>query len=129
MLQIRNPQMNALAQAAAKDFEERMVAHVGQHFRAQCEALGPAATREAIRYGVARAASHEITIERDVAAYIDVMFAFGRDFDRDPSLPWAAAILGDRAELATARARRLLDESMNHLDRAVGITPARTRVA
>lgn len=92
---IRPPQMDAFTASAVSGFEDRVCVHLNKFFPEQCEALGQADTRDAIRYGIARAAAYGIESERGVCKYIDLMFAFGRDYDVDDDLPWAAGILAD----------------------------------
>jgi hypothetical protein len=96
MFTIRKEQMEALADAGIADFEDRMMEHLFEcPLSERCRAMGEAALRGLIRYGLQRAASYGIVTERGVSVYVDVMVAFGRDFDVDPTLPWAAAVLND----------------------------------
>src|ERR1700730_18124956 len=88
--------MGVLSEATLKSFEDRMVVHLNKCFPRQCKAWGEGGVRVSIRYGVERAASHDITSKREVCKYIDLMVVFGRDFDRYPGLPWASSILVDR---------------------------------
>ncbi len=109
-------------QAAAKDFEDRMVVHLNKFFPEQCEALGEPGTREEIRNGIDRAARYGIETERDVCKYIDLMFAFGRDFDTNPELPWAARILNDtKYESPTAKVEDLHQTAIWHAQRAASL--------
>jgi hypothetical protein len=112
---IRDRQMASLSQANIQRFEDRVAEHLNRSFPANCKILGPSGVEEIIRYGIRRAASHGINLERDVCKYIDVMFAFGRDFDRDPHLPWACRILTDEDFTnSTARMERLFEEAKMH---------------
>jgi hypothetical protein len=95
MFKIRAAQVKAFEQAARKDFEDRMVLHLNEFFPDECRAMGEAALREMIRYGIGRAASHGIIMEPDVCKYLTLMMAYGRDFDCDPNHPWASAVLND----------------------------------
>ncbi len=90
---IRPEQYGALDELAISDFEARVTAHIQEFFPQQCEELGPKGTHEFIRYGIAKAASYEITDETEVCQYIDLMFGFGEDFDSDPEQAWAAQVL------------------------------------
>ena len=122
MLTIRQEQMDALSRVALDNFGDRMVVHLKKCFPESCRALGELGTREAIRHGTERAGSYRLTAERDVCRYIDVMLAFGRDFDADPSLPWAAEILGDEGPAGPGdKMDRLVDEAQNRADQARGI--------
>lgn len=96
-MKIRKKQMDVYSEAAVQDFEDRMVHHLEKCFPEQCEALGDAETRKAIREGIVLASDYGITLEPDVCRYISLMFAFGRNFDSDHHLPWPARILKNAA--------------------------------
>jgi hypothetical protein len=98
-----------------------MVRHLEKLFPAACDALGEPAVRRMIRVGIRDAAAYGIIAERGVCIYVDAMFAFGRDFDRE--LPWASAILRDRRlKNPVARADALFDAAFDHLRDARGIS-------
>ena len=97
MFNIRKEQLDALSEASLKKYENKMVIHLNKFFQPQCLFLGDAKLREAIHYGIARAKSYAIISERDVCKYIDLMFAFGRDFDKDPNYSLALQILTDKS--------------------------------
>lgn len=97
MLTIRKEQLAAFAPLGKKAFEERMIAHIKKVFPEQFQSLGEPKLRETIQYGTQRAASFRIISERDVCKYIDLMLLYGRDFDKDPALPWAQSILQNQA--------------------------------
>jgi hypothetical protein len=122
-MKMRDEHMQAFTEAAVKDFEDRMVVHLNEFFPEQCEALGEAKTREAIREGIDRAARYEIVAECDVCKYIDLMFAFGRNFDTDPKLPWAGEVLNAPAiDDPTARINVLYDAAREYLRRLARIS-------
>lgn len=107
-MMIRKEQMSAFAEAAATDFENRMVVHLNKCFPAECETLQEPGVREIIRCGINRSAHYGVTTERDVCKYIDLMMVFGRNFDTRADLPWASRILNDRVlKNPTARIERL----------------------
>jgi hypothetical protein len=93
MLTIRKQQFAVFQKAASEEFEARMMAHIQKFFPHRMAELGEASVRDLIRYGIERAASYRISQEPEVCKYIGIMVVFGRDFDRDPQLPWASAIL------------------------------------
>lgn len=123
MLQIRNEQNDELAKVQLKRFEDRMVVHLNKFFSEECKTLGDKGTLQAIRQALERAAGYEIVSERDVCMYTDVMFAFGRDFDKDRKLPWAARILNDESfkDKPSEKAERLYHVAMNNAEQARGI--------
>ena len=95
MLKIRPEQFAVFQKAALEEFEGLMVIHLSKFFPARVTELGEPNVRDLIRYGIQRAASYRISQEPEVCKYIGIMVVFGRDFDRDPQLPWASAILGN----------------------------------
>jgi len=122
MMTIRKEQKQAFVERELKDFEDRMVEHLVSVFPDSCEALGDPAVRRLIREGIARAARYGIESERGVCIYIDAMFAYGRGFDADPNLPWAARILTDPSiDGPLLRADELLNATVEHLEEAQGI--------
>jgi hypothetical protein len=103
MLKIYDDQTEAFARAAMREFEHRMAAHLRRFFADECARLGPESLAELIHHGISRAASHGIVSEHDVALYLNLTVALGRDFDRDPLLPWASAALAETAALEPSR--------------------------
>lgn len=118
---IRHQQMQSLADASVSKFEARMTEHLERCFPVQCKASDEMRIHSTIRYGIERAASYGINLERDVCKYIDLMFVFGRDYDRDPGLPWVSEILEDETlDDATVKTERLFAAAKQHV-------PAETR--
>lgn len=95
MLTLRQAQLTTIE---ATRLEAFLLEHLAAFFPEQCAALGPAETLEVVRHGLVRAAEHGLTEPVDACAFVDVMFLFGRELDRDPELPWVpAALEGARA--------------------------------
>jgi hypothetical protein len=94
---IRKEQFAVFQKVASQNFENRMLSHIKKCFPKQMQELGEPRMRELIRYGIQRTASYRIRKQPDICMYIDIMIVFGRDFDRDPALPWASGILGDKS--------------------------------
>ena len=123
MLKIRKEQNDELAKVGLKRFEDDMVIHLGKFFAEECELLGENGTRQTIHYALERAGEHGIVSERDVCIYTDVMFAFGRDFDSDPKLPWAAQILKNESLKASPSEKvdKLYETASANFQEATGI--------
>jgi hypothetical protein len=100
---IRKEQMEAFAEASRKDFENRMVAHLGEEFPAEAKAMGEPGLRELIRQGIQRAQGHRILQEEDVRRYLHLLMVFGKEFERDPAFSWAEALLSRLEEEPSAR--------------------------
>jgi hypothetical protein len=109
---IRQKQIAFFSEASLRDFTDRVAEHLARCFPAECEALGEKGIQQVIHYGIGRAGSHGIDLERDVCKYIDLMFAFERDFDASPELPWASRILEDDTfRNSTVKMERLFAEA------------------
>ena len=93
VLTIRKEQMRALESSMLQRFEVRMAGHLKRFFRDHCHALEEAQIRSAIQHGMERAKTYGIVTERNICKYLNRMFIFGRDFDSEPQMPWAAEIL------------------------------------
>ncbi|MDQ2899899.1 MAG: hypothetical protein M3Y07_08880 [Acidobacteriota bacterium] len=123
-MKIRNEQQNAFSAGAIEDFISRMIVHLNECFPEHCEALGDGKTREAVEFGIDRASAHGFIAERDVCKYIDLMFVFGRDFDKDESLRWAESSLRDTDwSDPGGRIDHLYDAAMEHARRAGDLRP------
>ena len=97
MITIRRAQMKVFEKTALRNFAGRAVEHLETYFPDQCAAMGKEAVLDAVRFGMGRAAHHHFETERDILRYLTLMFTFGKDFDRDPEIPWARAILTNGA--------------------------------
>ena len=93
MLILRREQIQAFEDFLLKQFEDRTLAHLREFFPDQCNALDEPQLREGIRSGIRRAEGYGFSSKRDLCKYLNLMFTFGRVFDTDPELPWAAKIL------------------------------------
>ncbi|HEX3879294.1 MAG TPA: hypothetical protein VHW24_20070 [Bryobacteraceae bacterium] len=113
-LTIRAAQLKLLSQTEQQKFEAWMLRHLERFFPEECRASGTQAMAEFVAYGRARAARYGFTSRRDVCKYIDLMMVFGRDFDVDENLPWAAPILARKGD-AAATMRALFAAAIRRL--------------
>ncbi|MEX1363996.1 MAG: hypothetical protein AB1Z98_12775 [Nannocystaceae bacterium] len=66
---------------------------------------------ERICEGVSRALAHGIRTEQGACTFVGLQFVLGRDFDRDPQLPWVREILdGSRVHRGLSTVDLLLRE-------------------
>jgi hypothetical protein len=117
MLKIRREQMEVFDQSAARSYEAEMVRHLQSFAPRTSEVVGEAALRRVVQLGVERAGTHGFTNRGPVRFYLELMTLFGSDFDTDPQLHWAAAVLTDPAPTEQmARAERLHAATLAYLD-------------
>jgi hypothetical protein len=119
MLTIRKEQLAVFGLPGKKAFEDRVVAHIKKVFPEQSQSLGEPKLRETIQYGTQRAAAYKIISERDVCKYIDLVILYGREFDKDPKLPWAQSVLQNQAlRNPTSKIERLYKAAKKQENRA-----------
>src|SRR5687767_9297821 len=95
MLRIRSEQITVFAEAALRNFEDRMVAHLENFAPNHSKILSEDEMRVVIRHGIKKAEDHGFTSERSIRIYTELMLMLGSSFDTDPQLPWAAELLSD----------------------------------
>ncbi len=121
MLRIRKEQYEELGKIALKRFEESMVEHIKEFFPKYYEIHEEPLIRKVIQYAICRAENYDFRTERDVCLYINLVFLLGSNFDIDPQLPWAAAILNDETITdSVTQIDRLYDKGMEYLDQVAG---------
>ncbi|QDE86274.1 hypothetical protein BHS07_34695 [Myxococcus xanthus] len=109
--------MEVFHQAAQAQFVHETLLHVRRHFPEEVERLGDEEARAWVRHGTLRAESHGLTLESNIRRYVDLMFAFGHDFDMDPTMPWANTILEQPSQMSeTARMDWLYETALAQLD-------------
>lgn len=122
MLVVRRAQIEVFKAPLREPFVLRMVEHVLRYFPGDCAALPPDQLREIVRDGVIRAEKYGFESERDATRFLNLMFTFGRLFDRDPSLGWATRLLA-RAGRANPGSlmNRLYVEGLRHEGEGLGL--------
>lgn len=123
MLLVRDEQMQAFQTASFSDW---LMRHLHRHFPQQCEALGPAQLHQLVSSSLQRARGHGFREGADLCRFMDLVFAFGPEFDRDDNLPWANELLStpdisdptEKMDLLVAAARNHLAEQAEHAERS-----------
>jgi hypothetical protein len=95
MFKINREQMRALDGEQARAFEDRLVAHLREHFPETAAALGDARLRQFVADELAAATRFDVVSERDVAGYVAVALALRPDPDADPEPTWVKEVLSD----------------------------------
>jgi hypothetical protein len=106
---IRPEQRLAFQRAAMENFTALVTKHVTEFFPDECKVLGAEGARANVAYCTERAAMYGIVDGQELCRYVDLAFAFGRDFDTDPECSWAGRILLNRELSAESKIAELLD--------------------
>jgi hypothetical protein len=98
-------------------FEQRVVAHLREHFPQRMMGIAEQTAREFIQFCIERARGYGIQSERDVVLFVNVALALGQRFDEDPRFKWAADILVDEFIVTpAARVEELHRRTVEFLD-------------
>jgi len=126
MLVLRRAQIKAMGQPYRERLADELVLHVTDHFPAEARALAPDELRATVVEGIGAAEGHGFAEDRDIARFLNLMFTFGRHFDRDPSLGWATRLLARSGRIpAGSLMNKLYVEALRHEDEGRGLDPGR----
>ena len=125
MLTIRKQQMAVLEARLARQFRIGLRRHVREELEAEAKDITDSELDQMIQQAVERGRSYEVTAERDVSLFLDLMILKGRDFDRDPKFLWARKILVDKeldgaAKMKAIYGRLAVLENRNALPEETG---------
>ena len=127
MLVIRSAQIDMLGRQALEAFQAEMLAHLGEFSPPLAKAAGEQQLRQAIRFGIGRAAEHGFDQRGPVRLYLELMLLFGSYFDTDPQYPWVAEILSSgTVQPQMQRAMLLFDKTLDYRQRVAGPEDAYT---
>lgn len=115
MLVVRKAQIEVFKGPLREPFVLRMLDHVQAHFPGDCSDIAREELLDIVRDGIVRAEKYGFESERDAARFLNLMFTFGRSFDRDPTLGWATRLLAraGRADPGSLM-NRLYVEGLRH---------------
>ena len=113
--------MAAFSEQQRQRFEDEMVVYLTREYPADAARKGEPWLRELIREGIEVAKGYNITLECDVARYIELMIAVAPDFDDSPATPWAEGILTEPWLTGAEKLDRIYEHVM--FDRPGGETP------
>ena len=119
MLIIRKEQIAVFEEIAQKNFESELADHINKFIPKHAEAVGNDRLIETVGLGIERAREYGFTNRGPVKFYIEMMCLFGCDFDTDPQLPWAQAILRDEEIVDQAQRADALFDKMTEYDEKV----------
>ena len=135
MLIIRPAQIEAFEDSNGPDFALQMANHVRTAFPRHSALLAGQGVAEVVRHGIAQSRSSGLVSKSSARLFIDLTLLLGREFHRDPQLPWASNVLsaGFPVGAELERAHRLFGLAIDYLDSVSGpdnelIDQAQTRL-
>jgi hypothetical protein len=116
--ELHRESVEVLKESEIPQFSEQFLARLRQNFLHKFNYVGEQALRRLISQSMRLAREYNITTERGIAVYLSIMSVFGAGFDKDPQVPWAAAILTDSTiSSQNKRAEKLLAAGVECLHR------------
>lgn len=92
-MKIRNEQIEAMEKAVRKGYERRVLDHVARYFPIQVRLFGRERLHPLAARAIDQANAYGMVSEESVCVYADILMMLGMEFDIDPQLPFARAIL------------------------------------
>ena len=89
---IYQKQMTQLSKHLLKNFENYASAYLRNKHAAALSQTSDLELGSLVREGINRSAHYEVPERREVLEFLDYMVLFGRNFDTDPTLKWAAEV-------------------------------------
>ena len=84
-MDIRKSQMEALQDAADKQFVHRVMEYLREHEPGEVAALTDAVLEERVRFAMGRAHAYGFTWQSAIVGFVAMMFQVGPDFERHPA--------------------------------------------
>jgi hypothetical protein len=123
MLTIRKAQMAVFETLFARRFRENLKRHVRDEFPTQTQSQDDTTLDKLISDGITRGRIYEITTERDLTLFVDLLFLAGQDFDHSRKMAWARRILLDKNLDGTAKMQAIC-QRLGALENAAVIAAA-----
>lgn len=119
-MKIRNEQIEAMAKEVRKAFEHRVLDHVLKYFPAQARLFGRERLYPLAVRAIDQANAYEMVSEESAYVYADAIMMLGADFDVDPQLPFAGAVLLERGLSERERAAGLYNAVKEYWEKVAG---------
>lgn len=97
MLTIRPAQFDILGRSRQEVWENRMVHFVARDFPARFQEAGEPKVRQLIQSAVKLGAGFGIVNEGSLAGLVELMVAFGTEFELSPDRTWARKMMANQA--------------------------------
>lgn len=100
VIQISNKQLKRLEPYALDNYINELVVHCDESFPHLKQTMGKESLEQALRQGVNKANEQGFTQRGPVKFYVDLLIAFGYDFDTDPQYYWIQNMLRKNEHLS-----------------------------
>lgn len=119
-MKIRNEQIEAMAKEVRKGYERRVLDHVARYFPIQVRLFGRERLHPLAVRAIDQANACRMVSEESVCVYADILMMLGMEFDIDPQLPFARAILEEPGLSERERAANLYNAVKEYWQKVAG---------
>jgi len=119
-LKIRNEQIEAMAKEVRKGYERRVLDHVARYFPVQVRLFGRERLHPLAVRAIDQANAYLMVSEESVCSYADIQMMLGVEFDLDPQLVFASAILAEPGLSERERAASLYNAVIDYWQKVAG---------
>jgi|GEM_PF-1035979 len=112
MLTIRQSQLDIFSGFRQKIWEDRMVDIVARDYPNRYLEFGEPKVRQSIQFAVKRGGEFGIDTETSIAVLIELMIAFGQEFELSPERAWARRMMANPAAPPDLRLHLMRDRMM-----------------
>lgn len=122
MILIRQSQMQVFEAESKSRFEQDLVWHFLNTYPRECrQAGGPEAVGNLVSDALERASVYGFKSRAQVSLFVALRFILGRDFDKDPQIPWAGQLLSSRSiPNPSLRINAVYDQMLEYLQATAG---------
>ena len=119
-MKIRNEQIEAMAKEVRKGYERRVLDHVARYFPVQIRLFGRERLQPLAARAIDQANACGMVSEESACVYADTQMMLGVEFDLDPQLPFARAILVEPGRSERERAAGLYNAVKDYWQKVAG---------
>lgn len=119
-MKIRKEQIEAMAKEVRKGYERRVLDHVARYFPVQVRLFGRERLHPLAVRAIDQANAYFMVSEESVCSYADTLMMLGVEFDLDPQLPFARAILVEPGLSERERAASLYGAVKDYWEKVAG---------
>lgn len=119
-MKIRSEQIEAMAKEVRKAYERRVLDHIARYFPTQIRLFGRERLHPLAARAIDQANAYKMVSEESVCVYADIQLMLGVEFDLDPQLPFARAILVEPGLSERERAAKLYHAVKEYWQKVAG---------
>lgn len=119
-MKIRNEQIEAMTKGVRKAYELRVLDHIARYFPIQVRLFGRDRLHPLAARAIDQSNAYMMVSEESAYLYADILMMLGMEFDIDPQLPFARAVLLEQGLSERERASNLYNAVNEYWKKVAG---------